>query len=337
MTDAPRPAPSPLSSAALLEMAAYGDGLAASPAGAAPYLVCRPERGLAAAEADRIAAWLRERPCPVVGLGGADADPQILAACDVALESEAALPGLLGAIAAAPLAAMVLAQVLRVTEAMAVSEALVVESLAFATLQDGPEFRAWLARRPPMALDADPGPPLRLERDGDRLLVLLDRPARRNAVDRRMRDALVEALALALADDSVAEVEITGAGRCFSIGGDLAEFGGTPDPATAHMIRMLRSPALALARVARKLTFRVHGVSIGAGVEFAGFGRRVTARAGASFQLPEVSMGLIPGAGGCVSLPRRIGRQKTALLALSGRRINAATALAWGLVDAVEP
>jgi enoyl-CoA hydratase len=317
-------------------MAAYGDGLAASPVGETPYLVCRPARGLSETEAARAAAWLRERPCPVVGLDDGDADPRILAACDVALEGPAGLPGLLAAIAAAPLAAMVLVQVLRATEGLAASQALLVESLAFAALQDGPEFRAWLARRPAMALDADPGPPLSLDRDGERLRIVLDRPARRNAVDRRMRDALVEALELALADDSLAEVEISGAGRCFSIGGDLAEFGATPDPATAHMIRILRSPALALARVARKLTVRVHGVSIGAGVEFAGFGRRVVARAGASFQLPEVSMGLIPGAGGCVSLPRRIGRQKTALLALSGRRINAATALAWGLVDAVE-
>jgi enoyl-CoA hydratase len=46
-------------------------------------------------------------------------------------------------------------------------------------------------------------------------------------------------------------------------------------------------------------------------------------------------MGLIPGAGGCISIPRRIGRQRAALLALSGRRISAATALQWGLVDAI--
>ena len=52
-------------------------------------------------------------------------------------------------------------------------------------------------------------------------------------------------------------------------------------------------------------------------------------------QLPEIRFGLIPGAGGCVSIPRRIGRQRTAYLALSARRINAATALDWGLVDAI--
>jgi enoyl-CoA hydratase len=47
-------------------------------------------------------------------------------------------------------------------------------------------------------------------------------------------------------------------------------------------------------------------------------------------------MGLLPGAGGCVSVPRRIGRQRATLMMLSGRRINAATALSWGLIDAIE-
>ena len=56
--------------------------------------------------------------------------------------------------------------------------------------------------------------------------------------------------------------------------------------------------------------------------------RRVAAAPDAFFQLPEVGMGLVPGAGGTVSLPRRIGRQRTAEMALSGKRIDAETALA---------
>ena len=59
----------------------------------------------------------------------------------------------------------------------------------------------------------------------------------------------------------------------------------------------------------------------------------MVARPDASFWLPELSLGLVPGAGGTVSLPRRIGRQRTAWLALSGRAIDAQTALDWGLVD----
>jgi enoyl-CoA hydratase/carnithine racemase len=62
----------------------------------------------------------------------------------------------------------------------------------------------------------------------------------------------------------------------------------------------------------------------------------VTATADAWFQLPELKYGLIPGAGGTVSLPRRIGRQRTAYMALSMRRVPASTALRWGLVDAIE-
>lgn len=322
----------------LATLAAFGDGLEASPIGGRPCLVCHPVRGLEAEAAARTAAWLRERPCPVIGLAEPeDADPALAEACDVLLKPDAALDGLIASIEASPLAAMVLVQVLRATEGMAVADALIVESLAFATLQNGPEFRAWLAKREPAALPESPRePPLKLSRAEGLLHLVLNRPDARNSLDRTLRDALVEALELAEADQTVSEIALSGQGKCFSIGGELAEFGRTPDPATAHMIRTLRSPAMALARVAGRLTVRVHGVSIGAGVELAAFGRRVTATPGASFQLPELSMGLIPGAGGCISIPRRIGRQRAALFALSGRRINAATALQWGLVDAVE-
>jgi enoyl-CoA hydratase/carnithine racemase len=72
---------------------------------------------------------------------------------------------------------------------------------------------------------------------------------------------------------------------------------------------------------------------VGAGIELPAFARRVVADRGAFFELPEVGMGLVPGAGGTVSLPRRIGPQRTAWLALTGRRLDAETALSWGLVD----
>jgi enoyl-CoA hydratase/carnithine racemase len=62
----------------------------------------------------------------------------------------------------------------------------------------------------------------------------------------------------------------------------------------------------------------------------------VRASADAFFQLPEVSMGLVPGAGGTVSVPRRIGRQRAAWMALTGARVDAPTALTWGLIDAIE-
>ena len=63
------------------------------------------------------------------------------------------------------------------------------------------------------------------------------------------------------------------------------------------------------------------------------FAGHVTAATNAYFALPEVGFGLVPGAGGTVSIPRRIGRHRAALLGLSGQRIDAALALEWGLVD----
>ncbi|MFN3798403.1 MAG: enoyl-CoA hydratase/isomerase family protein, partial [Sphingobium yanoikuyae] len=74
---------------------------------------------------------------------------------------------------------------------------------------------------------------------------------------------------------------------------------------------------------------------VGSGLEMAAFAGQITASADAWFHLPELAMGIIPGAGGCVSLSRRIGRQRAALMILSGKRINARTALGWGLVDTI--
>ena len=90
-----------------------------------------------------------------------------------------------------------------------------------------------------------------------------------------------------------------------------------------------------LHQIAGRTRARVHGACVGAGVELAAFAGRVTAPAGTTFRLPEVSMGLIPGAGGTASIPRRIGRWRTLYLALSGVVLDAATAAQWGLIDEV--
>ena len=90
-----------------------------------------------------------------------------------------------------------------------------------------------------------------------------------------------------------------------------------------------------LATCADRARAHVHGACIGAGVELPAFTAHVRARPDAFFQLPEVAFGLVPGAGGTVSLPRRIGRQRTAWLALTGERLDAETARSWGLVDEI--
>jgi enoyl-CoA hydratase/carnithine racemase len=150
-----------------------------------------------------------------------------------------------------------------------------------------------------------------------------------------VRDALVEAFELVLGDGSIAAVTLRGAGRCFSQGGDLAEFGQVPDPATGHVVRSLALPARLLARCAPRVTCRVHGACIGAGIELPSFASRVVAAPDTFFQLPELRFGLLPGAGGTVGIARRIGRQRTAWLALSGKRIDVERALAWKLIDDV--
>jgi enoyl-CoA hydratase/carnithine racemase len=154
-----------------------------------------------------------------------------------------------------------------------------------------------------------------------------------------MRDALVEALTVGVADPTVTVV-LQGAGASFCSGGDLGEFGTTPDPATAHLIRLTRSPAMLAAHLSPRLVARVHGACIGAGAELAAAGAelaaagaRVVAQPATFFALPELALGLVPGAGGTVSLPRRIGRHRTAWLVLSGERIGVERARRWGLVD----
>ena len=233
-----------------------------------------------------------------------------------------------------PQACSVLGQVLRITEALPVGAALEAESFAYSTLLGGPEFGRWLGARGHRPPPPPAEQPVIVRRDGTRLLITLNRPERRNAYGRQLRDALTDALRVALLDPAVTGVVLDGAGPCFCSGGDLAEFGTAPDLATAHFVRTRAGAARLIGELGPRIQARVHGPCAGAGIELAAFAGTVVAEAGTTFWLPEVGMGLIPGAGGTVSIPRRIGRWRTLYLALTGHRIDVATALAWGLVDA---
>ena len=96
-----------------------------------------------------------------------------------------------------------------------------------------------------------------------------------------------------------------------------------------------RSPARLAHLIADQLHVHLHGACMGAGIEVPALAHHVIAAPDTVIALPELGLGLVPGAGGTASIPRRIGRQRTAALALSGARIDAATALAWGLVDEI--
>lgn len=212
----------------------------------------------------------------------------------------------------------------------------VTESLAYSTLQAGPEFAEWLRERAPVRMP-EIADPVRAYRDGDTLRIAFNRPQRHNAFSTDARAALLEALAVAQLDTSVTGIVLSGNGPSFCSGGDLAEFGTFADPASAHLARTRYSPALALdaltARLGRACRAEVHGRVLGSGLEMAAFCGWVTACDDAVFGLPELALGLIPGAGGTVSITRRIGRWRTAYLVLSGHTVHTDTALAWGLVD----
>jgi hypothetical protein len=234
-----------------------------------------------------------------------------------------------------PVAAAVAAQVLRMTLKLSFDEALAVESIAYSMLLASDGFCAWRAATPVRDRPQDPAPRVAVEA-GEDIQIRLTRASRRNAFDARMRDELAEALTFARAHPDAPPVVLTGEGPSFSAGGDLDEFGSARDVGWAHMVRALRSPAGLVHALGERLTARVHGACVGAGIEVSAAAARLTARRGAYFRLPEVSMGLIPGAGGTASIPRRIGRHRACFMAISGADIDLPTALAWGLVDAPE-
>ncbi len=296
--------------------------------------------------------WL---PCVVVALMRESPATPAPAGADVALfggDRRQAPPGWVGVadaddelrrlsahVGRAPQPAVLLAQLLRLSAEREVGQGLLVESLAYSVLQSGPVFSSWLAerRRTAPKVRHEPEQPVLVARGGDRLTITLNRPHVRNAVNTRLRDALAEALMLAGAGSSGGQVELYGAGPDFSSGGDLDEFGSFPDVVTAHLVRNVRSPARLLAGLSGRVTAHVHGACVGAGIELAAFARTVVAAPDTRCRLPEVSLGLVPGSGGTVSLPRRIGRHRTAWLGLSGETIDVETAAQWGLVDEIVP
>jgi len=270
-------------------------------------------------------------PCPIIAAG--PEDHPLAPIFDAVVAPPFTCRQIAEAILAQPMAAAVLAQLLRVIPQLSDEDALTAESLAYATLQGSDPHRRWQKSRVHKA--AGPKGQVNLARRGDRLILTLDRPAAGNAIDRAMRDGLHEGLALANADPEIVHVVLRGNGKAFSLGAELGEFGTTTDPATAHSIRMATLPARAAIGCKDRLEAIIDGACVGAGLELAAFARRITATRRSWFQLPELAMGIIPGAGGCVSLSRRFGRQRTALLVLSGRRLSALRALEWGLVDEI--
>ncbi len=148
-----------------------------------------------------------------------------------------------------------------------------------------------------------------------------------NALGIALRSGLAEALSKATADDSVKALVLTGEGRCFSAGADIREF-GTPsrDPGLRQVIAQLED-------CPKPVVAAIHGTALGGGLELAlGCHYRV-GDASALMGLPEIKLGLLPGAGGTQRLPRVIGVEAALQAILSGDFMPGAKAHACGLLD----
>ncbi|MEW9579993.1 3-hydroxyacyl-CoA dehydrogenase NAD-binding domain-containing protein [Paraburkholderia sp. DGU8] len=161
---------------------------------------------------------------------------------------------------------------------------------------------------------------------GKLLLVTIDHPPV-NALSADVRRGLVAAIDAADADPAVEVVLIVGAGRNFIAGADIREFGKPPVPPSlpevCNRIEACTKPVVAA----------IHGAALGGGLEVALAAHYRIAVDGAKLGLPEVQLGLLPGAGGTQRTPRLIGAAAALDLMLSGRHAGAKEALALGLVD----
>jgi enoyl-CoA hydratase/carnithine racemase len=251
---------------------------------------------------------------------------------DVVLDDNLGVEALCAQVDRAPIAATAAALLLR----SATTDwwpGLIRESATYSMLQAGPEFGAWLARHRRRSPSLDDTPRVRVARHPQFTEIVLTRGDRHNALDRRLRDELDAALVDATA--RTGPIVVLGDGPSFCSGGDLDEFGSFTEPASAHLIRVGRSLATRFARDRDRFVVGIHGSCMGAGIELAAFANQVVAADDTRLGLPELDLGLVPGAGGTVSLPARIGRQRTLRLLLSGDTISAPTALGWGLIDEV--
>ena len=234
-----------------------------------------------------------------------------------------------------PQSAITLVQLLRQRAFFNVSNGLALESVTYAMLQSGPEFNTWLTNRGDLPQHRGTEPTVLSLRQGSLLELSLNRPNRANAFSAEMRDQLVEQLQLADIDKDLNHIVHRSEGDSFCSGGDLSEFGLFDNPVDAHLIRMTRNPASWIHKLNDRVTVYLTGNCIGAGIELPSFAHKIIADETLKISLPEIQMGLIPGSGGTVSLPRRIGAQRTVYLAITGRTIDLNTARAWNLVDEV--
>ncbi len=181
------------------------------------------------------------------------------------------------------------------------------------------------------------------EKRGAILIWTLDREARLNALpDLGDGDEVAAACERVNADPSIRCVVLTGAGRAFSAGGDLTAmrdrrdlFEGSGAAIRERYRRVVHRIVRSLYGLEVPLIAAVNGPAMGLGCDIAGLGDIRIASDRASFGVPFLKLGIIPGDGGSWLLPRNIGYARAAELLFTARSIDAATAAEWGLVNRV--
>lgn len=180
-------------------------------------------------------------------------------------------------------------------------------------------------------------PHIRLRFDGPLARITLARADKLNALDRAMIDALHDA-ARAIDDAATVRVAIlSGEGKAFCAGGDIAAWSGLPPLAMRDWTRAGHRAFEALARLRVPLVCALGGHAFGGGLELAGAADIRVAEEGIKLGLPETGLGMTPGWSGTQRLARRFGPQAVRRLALTGDMVDAAEAHRLGLVDHVVP
>jgi methylglutaconyl-CoA hydratase len=177
---------------------------------------------------------------------------------------------------------------------------------------------------------------VKLERRGAAAIVMIDRPDRRNALDRATLNELGRVGRELGADASVRAALLTGSGdKAFCAGADLKERAGMSEEEVRAMLRAYRTELAWLGTSPFPVVAAVNAAALGGGFELAlACDLRVAAES-AVFGLPETSLGIIPAAGGTQRLPRLVGEAKALELILLGTRLSASEAQALGIVNRV--
>ena len=164
--------------------------------------------------------------------------------------------------------------------------------------------------------------------------VTLNRPQALNAFSVQMRDDLYEVLSAIKADDEIRVVVFKGAGeKAFCAGADLKEFLTAPSAVKARRIRAVRDLWRLFLSIPQPLIAALHGYVLGSGIEIALFCDLRIASYDVVFGLPEVGLGILPGAGATQTLPRVLGLSHALDMLLTGRRLNGDEAFQMGLVN----